>query len=281
MTKRRWLLGVAFAAIAGAVFFARPAATPGPSLRDFEAYWSAGATWNSGDNPYGRAIWIAERTVNGVTPSRDELLPFVGPPPTLLLWSLFARLPYDRAAIIWIAVLVAALLAMVAATLRGSAMPVKLSAFCRSTRLGDRIRSADQRPRTRPDRPSRFCRRGARRRRAFAMARGSRGVRRLRSAKRLRRPVLGIGRNRATFAIVLGVVATYALGAFVAGWSWPLAYARVLAAHAGAERLSAIQITPAAIAYGFGASPAAADVVGTRRRGRRRRRGGSNRNSRP
>ena len=126
---RRWLLGVAFAAIAGAVFFARPAATPGPRLRDFEAYWSAGATWNSGDNPYGRAIWINERTLNGVTPSRDELLPFVGPPPTLLLWSLFARLPYDRAAIIWIAVLVAALLAMVAATLRGSAMPVKLSAF--------------------------------------------------------------------------------------------------------------------------------------------------------
>ena len=258
MTKRRWLLGVAFAAIAGAVFFARPAATPGPSLRDFEAYWSAGATWSSGDNPYGRAIWSAERTVNGVTPSRDELLPFVGPPPTLPLWSLFARLPYDRAAIIWIAVLIAALLAMVAATLRGSAMPLKLSAFAAALALAIGFGPLTSDLALGQIALPAFA--GA----ALVVVARSQWLAAVAACVAFAQPNASaglfsiLGRNRATFAIVLGVIATYALGTFAAGWSWPLTYARVLAAHAGAERLSAIQITPAAIAYGFGASPAAA-----------------------
>lgn len=259
---RRWLLGVAFAAIAGAVFFARPAATPGPRLRDFEAYWSAGATWNSGDNPYGRAIWNAERTVNGVTPSRDELLPFVGPPPTLPLWSLFARLPYDRAAVLWIAVLVAALLALVATTLRGSALPVELSAFAAALALAIGFGPLTSDLALGQIALPAFA--GA----ALAVVARSRWLAAIAACVAFAQPNASaglfsvLGRNRATLAIVLGLVATYALGAFALGSSWPLTYAKVLAAHAGAERLSAIQITPAAIAYGFGASPSAAAWLG-------------------
>ncbi|HEY6327207.1 MAG TPA: hypothetical protein VIW73_11915, partial [Candidatus Cybelea sp.] len=71
-----------------------------------------------------------------------------------------------------------------------------------------------------------------------------------------------LGRNRATLALLAGLLATYALGALVAGWAWPIAYARLLAEHGAAERFDAIQLTPASIAYGFGASPVAARVAG-------------------
>ncbi|HEX3458705.1 MAG TPA: glycosyltransferase 87 family protein [Candidatus Baltobacteraceae bacterium] len=259
---RRWLPGVAFAAIAGAVFFARPAATPGPKLRDFEAYWSAGVTWNSGGNPYGRAIWNAERTVDGVTPSRDELLPFVGPPPTLPLWSLLARLPYDSAAILWIGALLAALLAMVAATLRGSATPVKLCAFAAALALAIGFGPLTSDLALGQIALPAFA--GA----ALVVVARSRWLGAAAACLAFAQPNASaglfsvLGRNRATASIVLALVATYALGAFAAGWSWPLTYAKALAAHAGAERLSGIQIAPAAVAYGFGASPGVAAWLG-------------------
>ncbi|HTA40668.1 MAG TPA: hypothetical protein VK760_16415, partial [Candidatus Acidoferrales bacterium] len=105
-------LALACAFVAAALLFARPHATPGPALRDFEAYWSAGAAYNAGTNPYERDVWNAERTVPGVDASRDELLPFVGPPATLPLWSAFARFPYETAARAWWAALALALLAL-------------------------------------------------------------------------------------------------------------------------------------------------------------------------
>jgi hypothetical protein len=70
-----------------------------------------------------------------------------------------------------------------------------------------------------------------------------------------------IGRNRVTLAIVLGAALTYALGSLMAGWSWPWAYAHGVAEHARAERFSAIQFGPAAIAFDFGATQAVATVV--------------------
>jgi hypothetical protein len=70
-----------------------------------------------------------------------------------------------------------------------------------------------------------------------------------------------IGRNRVTLAIVLGAALTYVLGSSMAGWSWPWAYAHAIAEHALAERFSAIQFGPAAIAFDFGATKAAATVV--------------------
>jgi hypothetical protein len=70
-----------------------------------------------------------------------------------------------------------------------------------------------------------------------------------------------LGRNRTTLALAIAAIATYALGALAAGPGWPLAYARTVAAHASAEGLAAIQFTPAAIAFGFGATPAAARAI--------------------
>ncbi len=95
-----------------------PPATPGPPERDFEAYYAAGVTVNSGADPYSRSIWSAERRIDGVDPNRDELLPFVGPPAALPFWSLLGRLPYRFALAIWTLVLVGAAAAIVASALR-------------------------------------------------------------------------------------------------------------------------------------------------------------------
>jgi hypothetical protein len=98
------------AALAATVF--RPASTPGPFARDFEAYYAAGATWNAGGDPWSRDVWQTERTIPGVDATRDELLPFVGPAASLPLWSLLARLPFDAARIVWMGVLALALLVL-------------------------------------------------------------------------------------------------------------------------------------------------------------------------
>ncbi|MGB6952724.1 MAG: hypothetical protein WBE15_12330, partial [Candidatus Cybelea sp.] len=106
-------LALAYAAIAIALVAARPAATAGPLARDFEAYWSAGVTANTRDDPYSRRIWKAESSVPGVDRRRDELLPFIGPPATLLVWRPLARLPYATAAAMWLTLLATGLLALI------------------------------------------------------------------------------------------------------------------------------------------------------------------------
>jgi hypothetical protein len=105
------LLALALITYLLAVFCFRPHATPGPQLRDFEAYYAAGQTWSAGGNPYEREIWSAERTVPGVDPERAELLPFINPPPLLPVLALYARAPFSIAAIAWSVTLGAALLA--------------------------------------------------------------------------------------------------------------------------------------------------------------------------
>jgi hypothetical protein len=99
--QRAAALGCAVLALAVAFFVVRPISTPGPALRDFESYYAAGVAWSQGDDPYSRAIWRTERTIPGVVATRDELLPFVGPPFGLPLWAAFARLDYGSATIVW------------------------------------------------------------------------------------------------------------------------------------------------------------------------------------
>jgi hypothetical protein len=70
-----------------------------------------------------------------------------------------------------------------------------------------------------------------------------------------------LGRNAATLAIVLGLFAAYVTGLLFFGWRWPAGYALRLLPHEGAERLSAIQITPAAIAHGVGMSPGVTTLI--------------------
>jgi hypothetical protein len=262
VTQRR-LLAAACLAIAIALLAARPAATPGPLLRDFEAYWGAGATWNARADPYERAIWNAEREVPGVDARRDELLPFIGPPATLLLWSLPARLPYATAAVVWCSILALALVALVLLVMRAGgaaitpfsflamlalaiafgpvtsdlalgqmALPALLGAVA-LTMLADRSLLAAT---------AGACLAFAQPNLALALA-------------------SQLGRNRATLAILAGAIVTYLLGTLAAGPQWPAAYARAAFAHGDAERFVAIQLTPAAIAYGFGAPSRGAEFI--------------------
>lgn len=260
---RRLALAVAFASIAAAIVAARPHATPGPYLRDFEAYWSAGSTWNAHGDPYGRSIWLAERGIAGVDPTREELLPFVGPPATVLFWSLFARLPYRTAAQLWTATLAIALLVLVLgcvnASTRRATLPSVLAALALAVGWGPITSDLALGQLALPafaaamlvmlasDATPAYATLAACV--AFAQPNASLGL------------VSQLGRNRTALALAIGAMVTYALGALAAGPGWPLAYARTLAAHSSAEGLAAIQLTPAAIAFGFGATPDAAGVI--------------------
>src|SRR5579862_6586568 len=135
MTARRWLLASACALVLTGLTIARPASTWGPPLRDFEAYWSAGQTHNAGNDPYGREIWNAERTVPGVDPNHEEVLPFVSPPATLLVWSVLAQLTYDSAIPVWYAVLILTLIGLIVVSLRASNGRITFVSFLAATAL--------------------------------------------------------------------------------------------------------------------------------------------------
>lgn len=258
------LLGIAYAAIVIAVVAARPPATPGPIARDFEAYWSAGVTANDGADPYGRAIWRAERRVPGVDASRDELLPFIGPPATLPVWRALARLAFPAAAAIWLALLGVVLIALVVIVLHESkarwswfafaaalAIAVAFGPITSDIALGQLALPAVL-----------GC--------VLLVALSDRTIAgaAFGSVLAFSQPnvALGlasqVGRNRATFALAGGALFTYLLGAVAAGWNWPLAYARAAVAHGSAEATLAIQLSPRAIAAGFGALPSLADWIG-------------------
>ncbi len=261
---RKWLIGLACAAIAIAVVGARPYSTPGPMLRDFEAYWAAGSSRNAGVDPYRRDIWNAERTVPGVNTRHDEILPFIGPPATLLGWSLFARLPYQNAALAWIVLLAISLLALVAAVIRGSGAPITpllfLATLALALSFGPVTSDLALGQLALPSflgavlvtlLAQRSVLAGAAAAcLAFAQPNAAIGLASL------------LGRNRVTLAIALGALVAYALGAIAGGWMWPLGYGYAVTAHHAAEALVAIQLTPASIAYGYGATPRAAQLIG-------------------
>lgn len=219
-------------------------------MRDFEAYYSAGVLWQRGDWPYGTAIWNVEQTLDGVSAKRYEALPFVGPPAVLPLLSLVARLPFVGANAVWRALLIAALAGIALMTLALS-------------RRGITILSA------------------------LAIAAAALGFGPLTSALALGQialpafffAVLALRRRlSAIFAFAQPNVALtmisdwriFAVGAavfagactVVAGLHGAIDYLSVLREHSAAERFSAIQITPAAIAYGFGATEQTALTTG-------------------
>jgi hypothetical protein len=101
-----------------AAFLSRPAATPGPALRDFESYYAAGATWLYHGDPYGREVWRVERTIPGVDATHEELLPFVGPPFGLPLWAAISRLDWGAASGLWSGVLALSIAAIAFGSLR-------------------------------------------------------------------------------------------------------------------------------------------------------------------
>ncbi len=248
------------AAIA-ALTIARPHRAPGPSLRDFEAYYSAGTTWAHGGDPYGTAIWQTERSLPGVNANRYEFLPFVGPPATLPLWAAFARLPYAVAANLWRAVLLLSIFVMVwivlpigglrrspfnllalataalgfgattnALALGQIALPVAaaITAAYAATRFGGKVLAATA---------------------AFAQP-------------NLALSLAGEFRRKDTALALIAAVALFALLCAGVSVNGIFAYALVLLAHGSAEQFSAIQLTPAAVAYGFGAPAGIALAIG-------------------
>jgi hypothetical protein len=122
VTARALLLAAAVAAMALA-FALHPPSTPGPALRDFESYYAAGATWRYHGDAYGREVWRVERKIPGVVATRNELLPFVGPPFGLPLWDALARLPWDAAIVVWGTVVWLAFGALALASLRLAGSP--------------------------------------------------------------------------------------------------------------------------------------------------------------
>ncbi len=263
MVTRNVLLAIAWTCIAAALLAARPTPQPGPFLRDFEAYWAAGSTWIGHDDPYGRAIWKAERAVAGVDRARDELLPFVNPPATLAAWSLLARLPYEIAAVCWSAVLLASLLGLVAAVLYAGEATLGpapfLAALAVAIGFGPMTSDLALGQIALP---------------AFLgavlvaiTAERSLFVATISACVAFAQPNLALGliarlrSGRVALALLLAAAITYAIGWLFYGYAWPLAYARIIAAHGFAERFSAIQITAFSIARGLGATPEGAQFV--------------------
>jgi hypothetical protein len=260
--KRAVALLLAAIAVIVALTLARPHGPPGAPLRDFEAYYAAGDAWAHGADPYGTAIWQYEKTLPGVNARRYELLPFVGPPATLPLWAAFARLPYAAAAIAWRAILLLAILALVwlglllsgarrtscnllaaaiaalgfgaitnAFSLGQIALPVAaaVAAAYAATRFGGKVLAATA---------------------AFAQP-------------NLALALGGEFRRKDTAIAIACAVALFGLLCAGINVNAIFTYAQVLIAHGASEQFSAIQLTPAAIVYGFGASGTAALWIGS------------------
>ncbi|MGZ3561950.1 MAG: glycosyltransferase family 87 protein [Vulcanimicrobiaceae bacterium] len=263
-TRRSALLVLAALCVATALLFVRPHATPGPVMRDFESYYAAGATWLRGADPYSAAIWQAERSVPGVDASRYELLPFVGPPAFLPLWSLVARLPFAAAAALWGIVLAAALALVIVTALRLADTRVTVVAL-----LATLVVAVGFGPITSdialgqvalPAFASALLACSVLGRRPIAAA--------LASFFAAAQPNVSLvllsqaGRRRAVFAFAIAAAAFAAASLYACGPHALTGYVALLAAHGGAERFSAIQVTPGAIAYGFGAPASLAQFVG-------------------
>ena len=244
----------------------RPPPTQGPFARDFEAYYAAGATWNAGGDPWSRAVWTAERAIGGVDASRDELLPYVGPAAALPLYGALARLPYLVAMRGWTALLVAALVALVlaslalgsargaAATFGGALLTIASGPVTSALALGQvALLSA----------AGIACALVAYERRAIAAG----AVATFLAALQPNLALALIARMRDRAALVAATLAAVAFGALTlaagGGVHGFLDYVHRLSGHADAERFVTIQHTPGAIAWAFGASPALANAIAT------------------
>ncbi|HET9392378.1 MAG TPA: glycosyltransferase family 87 protein [Candidatus Rubrimentiphilum sp.] len=259
---RRVIVVAAALAILTAFTVARPQHGFGPSLRDFEAYYSAGATWAHGDDAYSVAIWQTEEALPGVNAERFEVLPFVGPPATLPLWAAFSFMPYTIAANLWRVLLFVSLagLLWILARLAGLertplvlfglavaalgfgpitadlalgqlALPVTLAVLCTFAANG-------------------------------ALARGCAAVLAFAQPNLALALTGGLRAKKTALPIAIGAAAFVTVCFVVVRGTGIVNYIRVLYEHGDAERFSAVQLTPAAIAYGFGASENAALYVG-------------------
>lgn len=239
----------------------RPSGEPGVPLRDFSAYYSAGAAWSSGDDPYTTAIAKTEQLLPGARADLGEMLPYFGMPAAVPFFALFAKLPYSGASIAWGALLAFALAALLFGLRALFALTAEqiiytlllLLSFVPITSgltLGQSALVAEAATvmalvlASTPAAPSVSL--------VFAA---------LQPVMALPSLAMLITKRGAVAVAAAGLI-VYALGVWVAGVAWPLAFAKVLFAASGAERFDAIQYTPASVLYGFGLSEGRATAVG-------------------
>lgn len=234
-------------------------------MRDFEAYYAAGAASLHGDDPYSIAIWTYERTMRGVDPNRREVLPFVGPPATLPLWRAFAKLPEAAATAIWRTILIicAALAAFMCArrsrvratlpnALAVSAIALAFGPLTSDLALGQIALAAFAAVLLANELAARYP----------LLAGLSAGL-------AFAQPNVGIVTGgivrdrRSVLILALGFLLFVEMMLLNGGAEMLARYAGVLQEHGAAERFASIQITPAAILYGFGVPPGAAQFAGT------------------
>lgn len=224
-------------------------------MRDFEAYYAAGTLWQHREWPYGARIWTAECKVAGVDASRYEVLPFVGPPALLPAFAALAYLPFDRAVLLWRALLICAMAAIVIAALRLAGVP-----FSPFTLLAGATAAIGFGPVTSALALGQIALP------AFAFAAIAAW---LPSSTLLAwmQPNVALANlwqfatRKGALAFAGGLAVFGAACAAVVGPAQISEYFRALQAHGAAEKYSAIQITPAAIAYGFGAPESLAAAI--------------------
>jgi hypothetical protein len=202
-------------------------------------------------------VWAVERTIENVDASREELLPYVGPAAALPLYGTLARLPHPVAVRVWTVLLIGSAAALVLAAL-GLSRTRRWTAFAGAALLG--IASGPQTSAIALGQVALVsaaaiaCALLAFERRALAGGAIATLVAAL-------QPNLAIAliarvRDRTTLAAATLAALAFAALTLAAGGGLPgiRAYAHRLAEHGAAERFVAIQHTPAAIAWAFGAS---------------------------
>ena len=256
----------ALVAIGLAFSLFRPPATQGPFARDFEAYYAAGATWNEGGDPWSRAVWSTERAIGGVDAARDELLPYVGPAAALPLFGALARLPYVVAVRVWTTFLIAAFVALALASLalvRARGAAALFGAVLLGIASGPGLSAIALGQAALLSAAGIACALVAYERRAIAAGAAAT----LLAGLQPNLALTLVARMRDRVAVVSAAAGALAFGALTlaagGGVHGFLAYVHRLLEHADAERFVAIQHTPGAIAWAFGAPPPLALAITT------------------
>ncbi|MDQ6929494.1 MAG: glycosyltransferase 87 family protein, partial [Candidatus Eremiobacteraeota bacterium] len=188
--------------------------------------------------------------------------PFIGPPAFLPLWVVFAKLPFTVAAAVWGCILIASAFAFAVATLRAAAalsVGALLSTAILLTGFGPFTSDVAL---------------GQCALLAFVACTGasmwighSRPAAIVAVLAAALQPNVAIallsqGSRKRAWPVFAGALAIFAiLGMFFTGGN-AAAYVRGLVEHGQAERFALIQITPAAIAYGFGLGSFIAQIIG-------------------
>jgi hypothetical protein len=251
--------------IAAALLLMRPLGDGGVPLRDFEAYYAAGAAWNAREDPYSAKILTIQNHIPGVNPARNELLPFVGMPVTLPLWGFLAHFDYLTASILWCVVLSLAFFAIIAAVVALTGIPLRdaraAAAFFFTLAFVPITSGMSLGQAALPGCAAMLLGVLALSRNAIASSFGF-----LLGALQPNVALPGIvaaGQRRGASALALAALICYAVGAFAQGPFWILRYSHVIAEQGAAERFAAIQYTPVAVLYGLHAPTALAIGLGT------------------